>query len=473
MSKDKKGIEIARQIPDVRKPEQRIEDFNEVSRGFSREKAILEASRCLQCKKPKCCEGCPAKIDIPAFIKLITEGRFIEAGLKIKESNPLPQVCGRVCPQEIQCEKSCILGIKEQPVAIGAMERYLGDFLAQEDSQGLKTVVSLNILTKNGKKVAAVGSGPASLSLAFELVKLGYEITIFEALHEFGGVLVYGIPEFRLPKEIVKKEIAFLEKLGVKFIKDCVIGKIKSLDDLRREFNAVFLGLGAGTPLFFNISGENLCGVYSANEYLTRVNLMKAYLFPEYDTPILKRDRVVVLGGGNVALDAARTAIRLQASQVTILYRRTIEEMPARLEEIHHAEEEGVNFQFLASPIKFIGENGWLKRIKCQEMEFYDVGVNGRKKVRPIENSNFFIDCDVAIVAIGATSNKILINESKGLVINKMGYIEVDNNGKTSLEGVYAGGDITSGSATVILALGAGKRAALAIYSYLSNEQLK
>ncbi|OWK27173.1 MAG: glutamate synthase (NADPH), homotetrameric [Parcubacteria group bacterium GW2011_GWA2_38_13b] len=470
MGKDKKHIEIARQISDVREPEKRIKDFNEVSCGFSQEKAILEASRCLQCKKPKCREGCPAQIDIPSFIKLITKKRFIEAGLKIKESNPLPRVCGRVCPQEIQCEKYCILGIKEQSVAIGAMERYLGDFLNQNDPQGLNVVASLSILPKNGKKVAAVGSGPAGLSLAFELIKLGYDITVFEALHEFGGVLVYGIPEFRLPKEIVKKEIAFLEKLGVKFVKDCVIGKTKSFDDLRREFNAVFLGLGAGTPLFFNISGENLCGVYSANEYLTRVNLMKAYRFPEYDTPILKKDRVVVLGGGNVALDAARTAMRLRASRVAILYRRTIEEMPARTEEVHHAKEEGIIFQFLTSPIRFIGENGWLKRIECRKMEICDVGADGRKRVRPIENSNLFIDCDIAIVAIGATSNKILINEAEGLQINKKGYIETDNDGRTSLEGVYAGGDITSGSATVILALGAGKRAALAIHNHLSNK---
>lgn len=469
MGRDRK--KIGRQFPDIRDPKERTGDFYEVSRGLSKEKTIIEANRCLQCKKPKCREGCPAQIDIPAFIKLITEGRFIEAGLKIKENNPLPQVCGRVCPQESQCEKLCILGIKDQPVAIGAMERYLGDFLVQNNLCGLEIVASLNISPCNGKKAAVVGSGPAGLSFAFELAKLGYDITVFEALHKFGGVLVYGIPEFRLPKEIVEKEISFLKQLGVKFIKDCVIGKTKSFDDLRREFDAIFLGLGAGTPLFFNIPGENFCGIYSANEYLTRINLMKAYEFPEYDTPVLRKRKVVVVGGGNVALDAARTAVRMHAERVFLLYRRTKEEMPARLEEIHHAEEEGVEFLFLASPIRFVGENNWVKKIECQKMELCDSGADGRKTVRPVENADFFIDCDMAIIAIGTTSNKILINEVKDLRIDKRGYIETDADGKTSLEGVYAGGDITSGSATVILALGAGKRAALAAHRYLVNKQ--
>lgn len=470
MKKDKEQIE--RQAPNVRNPKERKKDFSEVSNGFSEEKALLEANRCLQCKKPKCCAGCPAKVDIPTFVQLTKNRKFIEAGLKIKKNNPLPQICGRVCPQEIQCEKKCIVGIKDKPVAIGALERFVGDFLAKEDPEGLETVAALNMLPKNGKRVAAVGSGPASLSLAFDLAGLGYEVTVFEALHEFGGVLVYGIPEFRLPKEIVKKEIAFLEKLGVRFVKDCVIGKATTLTELRRNFHAVFLGLGAGTPLFFGLEGENLCGIYSANEYLTRNNLMKAYRFPEYDTPILKKNHVVVIGGGNVALDAARTALRLDSKKATLLYRRSREEMPARLEEIHHAEEEGIDFKFLSSPVRFLGEDNWLKKIECQKMELCDAGPDGRRKVKPIPNSNFFIDCDIAVIAIGTTSNKILLNEEKDLKINKWGYIEVEENGKTSIDGVYAGGDITSGSATVILALGAGKKAALAIHEYLSGNNI-
>ena len=458
-------------IPKQKMPEQdpkvRAKNFKEVPFGYSPELAQLEASRCLQCKKPKCIEGCPVEIDIPAFIKLIADGDYVGAARKLKERNSLPAVCGRVCPQEDQCEKVCIVGKKDDPVAIGRLERFAADW---EREKGEVSVPEKTPST--GKKVAVVGAGPAGLTLAGDLILKGHEVTVFEALHKAGGVLIYGIPEFRLPKEIVDAEVHYLERLGVRVEVDCVIGRIETVDELLQEYDAIFLGLGAGLPQFLNIPGENLCGIYSANEYLTRSNLMKAYLFPQYDTPIARGKNVAVFGAGNVAMDSARTALRLGADRVRIIYRRSREEMPARIEEIHHAEEEGIEFFLLTAPIKFFGnDNGWVTGIECLRMELGEPDDSGRRRPIPIKGSEFQLECDMAVVAIGAGANPLLPTTTPGLELNKRGYIVADPEiGKTTKPGVWAGGDIVTGSATVILAMGAGRKAGNSIHEYLMNK---
>jgi len=458
-------------IPKQKMPEQdpkvRAKNFKEVPFGYPPEIAQLEASRCLQCKKPKCIEGCPVEIDIPAFIKLISNGDYVGAARKLKERNGLPAVCGRVCPQEDQCEKVCIVGKKDDPVAIGRLERFAADW---ERAKG--EVFVPEKAPSTGKKVAVVGAGPAGLTLAGDLILKGHEVTVFEALHKAGGVLIYGIPEFRLPKEIVDAEVHYLERLGVRVEVDCVIGRLETVDELLQEYDAIFLGLGAGLPQFLNIPGENLCGIYSANEYLTRSNLMKAYLFPQYDTPIARGKNVAVFGAGNVAMDSARTALRLGADKVRIVYRRSREEMPARIEEIHHAEEEGIEFFLLTAPIKFLGDdNGWVTGVECLRMELGEPDESGRRRPIPIKGSEFQLECDMAVVAIGAGANPLLPTTTPGLELNKRGYIVADlETGKTTKPGVWAGGDIVTGSATVILAMGAGRKAGNSIHEYLMNK---
>jgi glutamate synthase (NADPH/NADH) small chain len=458
-------------IPKQKMPEQdakvRAKNFKEVPFGYSPELAQLEASRCLQCKKPKCIEGCPVEIDIPAFIKLISDGDYVGAARKLKERNGLPAVCGRVCPQEDQCEKVCIVGKKDDPVAIGRLERFAADW---ERAKG--EVFVPEKAPSTGKKVAVVGAGPAGLTLAGDLILKGHEVTVFEALHKAGGVLIYGIPEFRLPKEIVDAEVHYLERLGVRVEADCVIGRLETVDELLQEYDAIFLGLGAGLPQFLNIPGENLCGIYSANEYLTRSNLMKAYLFPQYDTPIARGKNVAVFGAGNVAMDSARTALRLGADKVRIVYRRSREEMPARIEEIHHAEEEGIEFFLLTAPIKFLGDdNGWATGVECLRMELGEPDESGRRRPIPIKGSEFQLECDMAVVAIGAGANPLLPITTPGLELNNRGYIVADlETGKTTKPGVWAGGDIVTGSATVILAMGAGRKAGNSIHEYLMNK---
>ena len=462
-----KKEKVPRQKMPEQAPDIRVKNFNEVPTGYTEETAITEAMRCTQCKKPGCIAGCPVDVDIPGFIKLIAEGKFIEAALKLKETNALPAVCGRVCPQEDQCEKVCILGKKGEPVAVGRLERFAADYEQQAGN------ISIPAPAKpNGKKVAVVGAGPAGLTIAGDLVKLGYDVTIFEALHKAGGVLVYGIPEFRLPKAIVEAEVDYLRKLGVKIETNAVIGRLKTVDELFAEgFDAVFLGVGAGAPVFMNIPGENLCGIYSANEYLTRSNLMKAYRFPEYDTPIVRGKNVAVIGGGNVAMDSVRTALRLGADNATIIYRRTEVEMPARIEEVQHAKEEGVQFKLLTNPVEYIGnKDGWVTGIRCQRMELGEPDDSGRRRPVPVAGSEFVIPVDTVVVAVGTMANPIVPATTPGLETNRWGYIVTkDASGLTSREGVYAGGDIVTGSATVILAMGAGRLAAKAIHEYLSR----
>ncbi|MCK9230060.1 MAG: NADPH-dependent glutamate synthase [Syntrophales bacterium] len=465
--KKEKKERVPRQPMPEQDPKVRVTNFEEVPLGYTEEQAVAEAKRCIMCKKPTCVGGCPVEIDIPAFIHLIAEGDFIGAARKLKEKNCLPAVCGRVCPQEDQCEKLCILGKKFEPVAIGRLERFAADY---ERSSGIVDIPAPAAPT--GKRVAVVGAGPAGLTIAGDLVQLGHEVTIFEALHKAGGVLVYGIPEFRLPKAIVDAEVDYLRKLGVKLVTDAVIGRLKTIDDLFDEgFHAVFLGVGAGAPVFMNIPGENLNGIYSANEYLTRSNLMKAYRFPEYDTPIAGGKNVAVIGGGNVAMDSVRTALRLGADNAYIIYRRTEKEMPARQEEIHHAHEEGVQFKLLHNPVEYIGdEHGWVKQIRCIRMELGEPDASGRRRPIPIEGSEFEIDVDTVVVAIGTNANPIIPQTTPGLETNKWGYIVTkDESGLTSREGVYAGGDIVTGGATVILAMGAARTASRAINEYLSG----
>jgi glutamate synthase (NADPH/NADH) small chain len=457
------------QLPRTKMPEQepkvRAKNFNEVPFGFTPELAKIEASRCLQCKKPTCVQGCPVSVDIPSFINLILKDDFAGAARKLKEMNSLPAVCGRVCPQEDQCEKVCILGKKGEPVGIGRLERFAADF---ERTSGEFSMPAMAAST--GKKVAIVGSGPAGLTLAGDLIKKGHQVTVFEALHKAGGVLVYGIPEFRLPKAIVQAEVDYLKKLGVEIRTNMVIGKIYTVDELLSNgYNAVFLGTGAGLPTFMNIPGENLNGVYSANEYLTRSNLMKAYLFPQYDTPIAKGKKVAVLGGGNVAMDLARTALRLGADDVYIVYRRSKKELPARIEEVHHAEEEGIQFHFLTLPVEILGnEDGWVCGMKCQRMELGEPDESGRRRPIPVPGSEFTLEVDMVVVAIGTGANPLIPSTTPDLQTNKWGYIVADpETGATSKRGVYAGGDIVTGSATVILAMGAGRKAGEAIHKYL------
>ncbi len=466
--KDKKEREtIHRQGMPEQDPKLRTRNFDEVPLGYTEEMAVAEAKRCIQCKKPLCIGGCPVDVDIPGFIKLIAEGNFSGAARRLKETNCLPAVCGRVCPQEDQCEKICILGRKGEPVAVGRLERFAADY---ERESGNITVPE--IARSTGKKVAVVGAGPAGLTIAGDLVKLGHEVTIFEALHKAGGVLVYGIPEFRLPKKIVEAEVDYLKKLGVKIITNTVIGRLKTVDELFEEgFGAVFLGVGAGAPVFMHIPGENLSGIYSANEYLTRSNLMKAYRFPEYDTPIVRGKNVAVIGGGNVAMDSVRTALRLGAENAYIIYRRTEVEMPARIEEVHHAGQEGVQFKLLTNPVEYIGDkDGWVKEMKCLRMELGEPDESGRRRPVPIKDSEFVMDVDTVVVAVGTMANPIIPATTPGLETNRWGHVTVkDENCETSRRGVYAGGDIVTGSATVILAMGAGRKAARAIDEYLKS----
>jgi glutamate synthase (NADPH/NADH) small chain len=438
-------------------------NFDEVNLGLAEQIAVLEAERCLQCKDPKCVSGCPVMVNIPRFIQLLSEGHLAEAAESLLKDNALPSVTGRVCPQETQCEVECIRGHKGLPVAIGYLERYVGDW-----ARGHSTRRALAPGATSGKKVAIVGSGPGGLSAAGELVRFGHEVTIFEALHKPGGVLVYGIPEFRLPKKIVEAEVKRLSDAGVKIVCNTVIGRTYTLEELRAQFNAVFIANGAGLPVFMNIPGENLKGVYSANEYLTRVNLMAAYRFPRTDTPVLHGKRIVTVGGGNVAMDSARTAKRMGAEASLIVYRRTRKEMPARAEELHHAEEEGIQFEFLAAPQEILGnEKKWVTGIKCIRMQLGEPDARGRAKPVAIHGSEFVIECDVVVVAVGSRANPLLTSTCPDLKLNQWGNIVVDDNGMTSLPGVFAGGDIVRGAATVILAMGDGKRAARAIEQFL------
>ena len=447
-------------------PNVRNKNFLEVTTGYTAEMAVDEAQRCLNCKNKPCMQGCPVSVKIPEFIKLIAENKFEDAYSKITETNSLPAVCGRVCPQERQCESKCVRGIKGEPVGIGRLERFAADY---HMANGTDKLVKAE---PNGKKVAVVGSGPSGLTAAGDLAKLGYDVTIYEAFHTAGGVLMYGIPEFRLPKDIVQKEIEKLKALGVKIETNVIIGKTLYIDELIEDmgFNAVFIGSGAGLPSFMNIEGENLNGVYSANEFLTRINLMKGYKFPEYDTPVYIGKNAAVFGGGNVAMDAARSAKRLGAENVYIIYRRGEEELPARAEEVMHAEEEGIEFLLLQNPTRFIGdENGWLKGVEVVNMELGEPDASGRRRPSPIKGSEHIIDIDTAIISIGQTPNPLIKKTTKGLDTNQRGCIIADENGATTKPFVYAGGDAVTGAATVILAMGAGKNAAEAIDKELNK----
>jgi glutamate synthase (NADPH/NADH) small chain len=447
-------------------PEERVRNFDEVALGFTPELAMKEAARCIECPKPQCMKGCPVEIDIPGFVGKIEKGDFKGAIRILKEKNALPAVCGRVCPQEEQCEKYCVMGKKMEPVAVGRLERFAADW---EAAQG--AVEFPEIAPSTGKKVVVIGAGPAGVTLASDLIVLGHKVVMFEALHEPGGVLFYGIPEFRLPKAIVQRELDYVGKLGVEVHCDYVVGKTRTVASLLDEFDAVFIGAGAGLPWFLNLPGENLNGVYSANEYLTRVNLMKGYLFPDYDTPIKRPRKVTVTGGGNVAMDSARTALRLGADEVHIVYRRSRQELPARIEEVENAEEEGVIFDYLTLPIEYVGdERGWLKGLKCLRMELGEPDDSGRRRPVPIEGSDFFMECDASVCAIGNSPNPLIPQTTPGLEIGRKGNVVADEEtGKTSMDKVWAGGDVVTGAATVILAMGAGRKAARSIHEYLLN----
>jgi glutamate synthase (NADPH/NADH) small chain len=464
--KEKKKLDLNRRSMPKQNPWERVKNFDEVALGYTRSLAVEEASRCLSCKKPLCNQGCPVGIDIPGFIQCIIDGDF-GAGVKtIKKTNALPAICGRVCPQEEQCEKTCVLGNKKAPVAIGRLERFLADWEASEGK-----IEVPDMAAKTGKKVAIVGAGPAGITVANGLIILGHEVTIFEALHECGGVLIYGIPEFRLPKAIVNREVAYVKSLGVKIYTDFVVGKTKTVDRLLQEFDAVFIGSGAGLPWFMEIPGENLNGVFSANEYLTRVNLMKGFRFPEYDTPVKRPSRVAVIGGGNVAMDSARTAVRLGADEVHLVYRRSKTELPARAEEAENAEEEGVIFDLLTLPVRLIGDgNGWIKEMECLRMELGEPDASGRRRPIPVEGSNFIMAADAVVIAIGNSPNPLIPMTTPGLEINKKGGIVTDPaTGRSSRPNIWAGGDIVRGAATVISAMGDGRIAAAAIHKYLMN----
>jgi glutamate synthase (NADPH/NADH) small chain len=459
----KHGIPMAKQ--DVL---DRIHNFYEVALGYNEEQAMAEAERCLQCPNPLCVTGCPVDIDIPAFIKEIKEKNFLAASRKIKEKNSLPAICGRVCPQENQCQQTCVLGKMGDPISIGRLEQFASDY---ERRKGV-TVPDKDVAAVTGR-VAIVGSGPAGLTVAADLVKLGHEVVMFESLHLAGGVLMYGIPEFRLPKEIVQSEVQYIKKLGVDVKTNYTIGRIYTIDELLANgFDAIFVGSGAGLPRFMRIPGENLGGVYSANEFLIRVNLMKGYLFPEYDTPIRIGKKVAVIGGGNVAMDSARCSLRLGAEEVYIVYRRSKEELPARVEEAENAEEEGIIFRLLTNPTKFIGdETGWVNGMECIKMELGEPDASGRRRPVPIEGSEFMMDVDTAIIAIGQTPNPLIQRTTEGLETTRYGTIVTqEDTGATTKEGVYAGGDVVSGAATVISAMGAGKRAAKGIHEYIQKK---
>ena len=457
-------------------PEERVKNFREVPFGYPPETAQIEASRCLQCKKAPCMGGCPVEVKIPEFIKKVREGDFLGAGRLVLADNSLPAVCGRVCPQEDQCEKYCVLGKKDKPVAVGRLERFVADYTREHGKAEAGEIAAVPISAKaeSGRgRVAVVGAGPAGLTCAGDLARLGYEVTIFEAFHKPGGVLVYGIPEFRLPKHIVQAEVDALKKLGVKVQLNAVIGKIDTVDELLEEegFDAVFIGTGAGLPSFMGIPGENLSGVYSANEYLTRSNLMKAYRFPEYDTPIIRGKRVAVIGGGNVAMDSARTALRLGADDVLLIYRRSRVEMPARIEETHHAEQEGVQFNLLTNPVQVLGnDEGHVCGLRCIRMELGEPDDSGRRRPIPIDGSEFDVELDTVIIAIGNTPNPLIPSTTPDLELGRKGTIKADpDTGLTSKSRVFAGGDIVTGAATVIEAMGAGKRSARAIHAMLSG----
>jgi len=467
---NKERMAIERHKMPEQDPLERAQNFFEVNLGYSEEMAQQEAERCIRCKKPLCITGCPVAVKIPDFIKMVAEGKYAEAAAILKEDNSLPAVCGRVCPQETQCEAVCVVGKKGKPVAIGYLERFVADW--ERTKLGFKAP---EIKEKAGKKGAIVGGGPAGLTCAGDLVKMGHEVTVFEALHDIGGVLIYGIPEFRLPKEIVRAEVDYLGSMGVKFETNYVIGLIETIDELLVRFDAVFIGVGAGLPYFMNIPGEHLNGVYSSNEYLTRINLMKAYKFPQSDTPMfnIKGKNVVVFGGGNTAMDAVRTSLRLGAKRALICYRRTEAEMPARVEEVHHAKEEGVEFMLLAAPVELLGDSdGWLRAMKLQRMELGEPDSSGRRRPVPSEGAIEEIPIDVAVVAIGNGSNPIINQTTPDLKVNKWGNILVDEaTMKTNKKGVFAGGDIVTGGATVILAMGAGRTAARAIDEYVRNPE--
>ncbi|MBU2631224.1 MAG: NADPH-dependent glutamate synthase [Proteobacteria bacterium] len=464
MADKKEKVERAKmpeQDPDVRR-----RNFEEVPLGLSPEMAMAEAKRCLQCKKPLCVEGCPVSVDIPGFISRIAENDFSGAISRLWERNALPAVCGRVCPQEEQCEGRCIVGKKDSPVAIGYLERFAADYERKNGSGEVPAVAQ-----KTGKKVAVIGSGPSGLTVAGDLLLKGHDVTIFEAFHKAGGVLVYGIPEFRLPKEIVASEVAALVKMGAKIECNSVVGASVTIDELFEEgYDAAYIGVGAGLPRFMNVPGENLIGIYSANEYLTRTNLMKGYLFPKYDTPIALGKNAVVLGAGNVAMDSARTAMRLGADSVKVVYRRSRDEMPARAEELHHAEQEQIEFVLLTNPTQFFGdENGRLTGMECLKMELGEPDASGRRRPVPIEGSEFRIDCDLVVVSVGSNANPLLTNSTPDIALNRWGNIIGDPlTGKTSKKGVWAGGDIVTGAATVILAMGAGRAAANSMHDYLT-----
>jgi glutamate synthase (NADPH/NADH) small chain len=461
----KQRLEILRQKMPEQNSTARAANFGEVNLGFTEKLALLEADRCLQCKDPRCVRGCPVGVNIPQFLRLLAEGKIAEAAQSLLCDNALPGVTGRVCPQETQCEIECVRAAKGLPVGIGYLERYVADWARQNPNRIEKPAPT-------GKQIAIVGSGPSGLTAAGELARLGHDVTVYEALHKPGGVLVYGIPEFRLPKKIVAQEVQRLEEIGVKIEYNVIIGRTYTLPDLRRKFDAVFIANGAGLPVFMNVPGENLKGVYSANEYLTRINLMAAYEFPKSDTPVLRGQLVAVVGGGNVAMDAVRTAKRLGAETAMIVYRRTRDELPARAEEVHHAEDEGIEFHFLTPPLEVVGdEKRWVAGLKCVRMKLGAPDASGRARPEPVPDSEFVLPCDVVVVAIGSRANPLLTSTCPDLKLNAQGNILVDENGMTSIPGVFAGGDIVRGAATVILAMGDGKRAAKAIDSYLNDSR--
>ncbi len=460
---DKPPVEMPKQHP-----EERIHNFKEVALGYTPEMAEEESERCLQCKNPQCVKGCPVNIDIPSFIALIKEGKYLEAAKRVKEFNALPAICGRVCPQENQCQKTCILGVRGSPVEIGRLERFVADY---ERSKGVEIP---ELPPDTGHKVAVVGAGPAGLTVAAELRKRGHHVEVFEALHVAGGVLMYGIPEFRLPKEIVQAEVEYIKRLGVVIHLDSMVGKLYTVEELFDQgFEAIFIGSGAGLPRFLHIPGENLGGIYSANEFLIRTNLMKAYLFPEYDTPISIGRRVAVIGGGNVAMDAARCSLRLGAEEVHIIYRRGMQELPARHEEVENAEEEGIIFTLLNNPVRFIDDgSGRVKEVELIRMELGEPDESGRRRPKPIPGTEWRLPVDTVVIAIGQTPNPIIQQTTKGLETTRWGTIIVDEETmQTTREGVYAGGDVVSGAATVISAMGAGKRAAASIDKYLRSKE--
>jgi glutamate synthase (NADPH/NADH) small chain len=463
--KEKKRLDPHRRSMPKQNPWERVKNFDEVALGYPIAAAVEEAERCLQCRKPACNQGCPVGIDIPGFIKCIVEGDYGAGVRKIKATNALPAICGRVCPQEEQCEKVCIVGKKGEPVSIGRLERFLADW---EAAQGKIEVPFL--APKTGRKVAIVGAGPAGITVANDLALLGHDVTIYEALHECGGVLIYGIPEFRLPKAIVNREVEYVRSLGVKITTDFVVGKTRTVDRLLQEFDAVFVGSGAGLPWFMEIPGENLNGVYSANEYLTRVNLMKGFKFPEYNTPVKRPARVAVVGGGNVAMDSARTAVRLGANEVHLVYRRSKAELPARAEEAENAEEEGVIFDLLTLPVRLIGdENGWIREMECLRMELGEPDASGRRRPVEVQGSNFRVPFDAVVIAIGNSPNPLIPMTTPGLELSKKGgIVTVPETAQTSRPDIWAGGDIVRGAATVISAMGDGRIAAASIHKYLT-----